>query len=99
MMLGLTPMVRPGAIAVGGVDQHPGDRARGRGPVEDAHLVVGEVHPVELRVAPCRRRRAARESIALTGPLPSAVCTWRSAADVHLDGRLGGEVAARRARR
>ena len=37
----------PGRVAVGGVDQHPRDRAGALVRVEDAHLVVGEVHALE----------------------------------------------------
>ena len=55
MMFGADADRRPRALAVGGVDQHPRDRAGGRRAVEDAHLVVGEVDAVELRVAAAER--------------------------------------------
>ena len=54
----------PVALAVGGVEQHPGDGARRPGAVEDAHLEVGEVDPAERR----DRRRRGRSA---------APCRWR----------------------
>src|ERR1700709_1703063 len=39
------------AVAVGGVEQHPGDRAGATILVEDPHLVVGQLDLVEVGVA------------------------------------------------
>ena len=41
----------PLALAVGGVEQHPGDRAGAAVLVEDPHLVVGQLDVGEVRVA------------------------------------------------
>src|SRR6516165_5395177 len=40
----------PRALAVSGVEQYPGHRARARRSVEDAHLEVDEMHPVQRRI-------------------------------------------------
>ena len=53
MMFSFTPIVVQVCVAVGRVDQHPGHRAGALLRVEHAHLVVGEVHPLERREA-CR---------------------------------------------
>ena len=41
---------RPITTTVGGRQQHARGRARGAVPVEDAHLVVDQLEPVDLRV-------------------------------------------------
>ena len=50
-----TPIVPQDVLAVGGVDQHPGDRAGALGLVEDADL---EVRPARCRAGAGRSRRA-----------------------------------------
>ena len=90
---------RPRALAVGGVEQHPGDGAGALVGVEHPHLVVGEVH--RGRAPGTRSPSALRSAVssALTGPLPSAVAIDALAVDVHLDGGLGGDAAAVRGER
>ena len=81
------------------IDEDPRPGRGRRLAVEDAHLVVDQLDIVELRVevlaAPC----AARASSAFTGPLPSAAVCSDLAVDLDLDGRLGAQVARRRAAR
>ena len=95
----------PRALAVGGVDQHPGDRTGGRRPVEDADLVVGQVDAVELGVAdadrgPQRGVDGVDRAVALGGvDVALGVGPALAARHPHLDRGLGGEVAARAARR
>ena len=60
MMFSLTPMVVHDVLAVGRVDQHPGDRAGARLRVEHAHLEVGEVDVRELGERDRRSPPAAR---------------------------------------
>ena len=94
MMFELTPMVvqsrSPSVASSSTRVTAPG----GAGAVEDAHLEVGEVHPVEVRVGAVERRPQRRvdgvhRAVALGRRHPAVV------ADPHLHRRLGGEVAAR----
>ena len=71
------PDGRPGAIAVGGVDQHTGDRTRALRGVEHAHLVIGEVHVVECRGTGRRAPGAARRRARSPARCPRR---WRRAA-------------------
>ena len=75
MTFSCTPIEPHDVLAVGGVEQHAGDRAGALRLVEDAHLEVHELDVAQVRVDLGDRRRAARASSALTGPLPSAVRT------------------------
>ena len=75
MMLVADPMVDHRGFPRSRVDDHAGAGGRRLGAVEDAHLVVHEVHRVELRVERESALRSAASS-AFTGPLPSAaVCS------------------------
>ena len=90
MMFGADADGRPVVLAVGGVEEHTGDRAGRGGAVEDAHLEVGEVDPVERGVGAVERGAqrlvdGVDRSVALGGVDVALV------ADPHLDGRLGAE--------
>ena len=88
--VGADPDRRPVVLAVGGIEEHPGDRAGRSGAVEDAHLEVGEVDPLERRVGaveggPQRLVDGVDRAVALGGLDVALV------ADPHLDRRLGAE--------
>jgi hypothetical protein len=54
-MFVLTPNVVQSPVTVSDVDEHPGHRPRRAGTVEEAHLEVGEVDPIELRIGVVER--------------------------------------------
>ena len=58
--VGADPDGGPGAVAVGHVDQRADDRVRAVALVEDAHLVVGQLEVVHLRVGVDQGARAGR---------------------------------------
>src|SRR3954452_21166957 len=84
----------PCALAVSGIQEHPGHRASAGGAVDDADLEVHEVDPVELRVA---GRDGGTEG-AVDG-IDGTVALGRGddalAVDVHLHRGLGEEGAVR----
>ena len=55
-----TPIEPHTLVAVGGVEQHPRDRAGALGLVEDPDLEVDELDVAQVRVDLDRARRAAR---------------------------------------
>ena len=87
------PIVDQVALAVDRIDDDPRPRRRRRLAVEDAHLVVDEVHRLELRVE--RRERLAQRGVER---VDRAVAVGRGvedlALDLDLDGRLGQQLPA-----
>ena len=68
----------PHLVAVGGVEQHPRDRAGALGLVEDADLEVDEVDVREVRDGSRRARRAARGRARSRGRCPRRSARSRS---------------------
>ena len=93
MMFSETPIVPHSRLAVGGVEQDPGDRAGAVGFVEDADLVVGQLDVGEVRVAVGdRAAQGAVEGVDRAVALGDAHVAL--AVDLDLDRRLGLDLAA-----
>ena len=96
MTLWPTPTVTHERLAVGGLDQHPGDRVGAVALVEDADLVVDQLELRDLRVGlpdrlPQRVVERVDRTVALAGRDDPG------AAGAQLDGRLRHRLVARRA--
>ena len=98
MMFSGDPDRAPLALAVGGVEQDPGDRAGAVGFVEDADLVVGQLDLGQVRVAV-----GDRAAQGLVERVDRAVALGDAdvalAVDLDLDRRLGLDLCPRPASR
>ena len=98
MTLAPTPTVTHDGLAVGGLDEHPGDGVGAVALVEDAHLVVDELELRDLRVG-LPDRLAQRVVERVDRAVALADRDDARAAGAQLDGRLGDGVLARDASR